>query len=76
MSAPKQSFDPPIMSPILDENGRIGAAWQQWADQVGKTLEKVRQAAEAMDDLDPGTATTNQIATAWEEMRDILQGIV
>lgn len=76
MTAPKKSFDPPITTPITDADGLASGPYQQWADQVGKALEKLRQAVNLMDDLDPSTATTNQIATAWEEFRAKLQEIV
>jgi hypothetical protein len=48
-------------------------AWQEWADRVSKALIVLKDAALLMDDLDTATATTVQIATAWNELRVKLQ---
>lgn len=76
MSAPKISFDAPANTPMVDERGLPTEAFQQFHDRIAKALEVLRQAATLMDDLDPGSATAGQVATAWEEFRAKLQGIV
>lgn len=76
MSAPRQSFDPPLSSRLADESGMATHPYHDFFDKLAKTLEILRQAATLMDDLNPSTATTNDIATAWEEFRAKLQEIV
>lgn len=76
MTAPKQSFAPPY-GPITDDSGRFPEApYQEFHDRIAKTLETLRQASVLMTELDTGTATTADIATAWNAFRTKLQEIV
>ena len=76
MSAPRISFEPPSQSPMADDQGIASVPYQQFNDRIAKTLEVLRQAATLMEDLDPGSATAAQVATAWEAFRVKLQEIV
>jgi hypothetical protein len=76
MTAPKPSYDPPLNSPVTNSNGVASEPYQQYFDRSGKALEKLRQAANAMQELDPGSATAGDVATAWEAFRAKLQEIV
>lgn len=76
MSAPRKSYELPNNTPIADSDGRPSEQFQQTYDQASKTLEILRQAAALMTDLDPGTATAGDVATAWEAFRAKLQEIV
>lgn len=75
MSAPKQSFDPPASAPIEGNGGAASDPYQQFFDHVGKTLEKLRQASELMDELG-ASPTTSEISTAWNAFRSKLREIV
>lgn len=57
-------------------SGDMNYPWQQWADRVSKALIVIKDAAVLMDNLNTGTATTAQIATAWNEVRVKLQELV
>ena len=82
----KISYDIPygeIVQSQKDPNGRVTLVsgnitypWQQWADRVSKLSRVLQEAALLMDNLDTGTATTAQIATAWNELRVKLQELV
>lgn len=75
MSVPRTSFDLPIDLQLVDENGRLTPGGQELLSKYGAALSKLRDAADAMDTL-AASPTTTQIATAWNEVREILQEIV
>jgi hypothetical protein len=78
----KISYDVPY-GPMLEPNETFGKAtvnpnymsypWLEWADRVSKALIVLKDAALLMDDLNTATATTVEIATAWDELRVKLQ---
>ena len=72
----KTSLKIPFDSQISDKSGQVSYPWQQWAGQTGDAVSILRDAAQLMTTLNPATATTNDIATAWEAFRVKLQGIV
>lgn len=76
MTTPQTTFDPPADHRLILADGTINPAWVTWFDLVGRALERLREAATAMDDLDPGVTTLTQITTAWEELRGDLQEII
>ena len=79
MATAKTAIEIPFDRKIADENGNITLPWLQALGVVFQAVAKLRDGAEAMDDLSfsatDGFATATDIATAWEELRDILQGI-
>ena len=74
MTAPRQSFEPPY-GPIADGD-RVTQPYQEFHDRLAKAMETIRQASLLMTELDTGTATTGQIATAWNTFRAKMQEIV
>jgi hypothetical protein len=75
MTVQRTSFDIPFGLQIVDETGRLTAPGQELLSKFGAALSKLRQAADAMDTL-AASPTTTEIATAWNEVRTILQEIV
>ena len=78
MVAAKRVIDVPLQTKLVDENGTIAQPWLEWAITISQAVGKLREGAEAMDDLSfstDGFATATDIMTAWEELRDILQEI-
>jgi hypothetical protein len=61
---------------VTDDKSNPTYAWHQWADQISKAVTVIQEAALLMDDLNTGTATTIEIATAWDELRVKLQELV
>lgn len=75
MSAPKQSFAPPLAAPLAEKDGTASHPYQQFYDRIGKTAETLRQAASGMDELESG-ATTGEIVDVLNALRSKLQEIV
>lgn len=75
MSAPRPSFAPPY-GPMTSGDGKPTQPYEEFHDRIAKTLEILRQAGTGMTELDPGTATAADIATAWNALRAKLQEIV
>jgi hypothetical protein len=73
----KTSYQIPFDMQITDKNRNdvISFPWHQWTGNAGKALDKLREAAEAMTELDPGTATASDCATVLEALRAKLQEI-
>lgn len=74
MTSPEQGFDVPYGALVTPE-GTPTDALSQLLDKYSRTFSTIREAIDLMDDLDPVTASTNDIATAWEEFRTKLQEI-
>lgn len=74
MAATRRGFDVPYGAATA-QDGQPTQPMSEWMDKIADALNRLKAAADAMDDLDPATATTNQIATAWEELRTALQAI-
>lgn len=75
MTVPLTSFDVPIDSQIIDENGQLVPAYRDYFSKLSAALTKLRDAATAMDTL-AASPTNAEIATAWNEFRTTLQEIV
>ena len=75
MSVPRTSFDIPAGLQIVDANGALTPGGQEMLSKFGNALTKLRDAADAMDELS-ASSTAAEIAAAWEEVREILQEIV
>ena len=73
MAVTRRGFDVPYGQ--IAENAAPTQSMSEWMDAAARALNTLKTAADAMTELDPATATTNEIATAWEELRGILQGI-
>ena len=78
MAVAKRIIDVPLQVRLTDEKGNIAQPWLEWAITISQAVGKLRDGAEAMDDLSfstDGFATATDIMTAWEELREILQEI-
>ena len=74
MTSPEQGFDVPY-GVLVKPDGTADDTLAQLLDKYSRTFQTIREAIDLMDDLDPSTASTNDIATAWEEFRAKLQEI-
>ena len=59
---------------IADRRGNIRQAWQRQLEILFSQTDRVRKAAEAAPTLDPGTATTSEIASAFNDFISALKG--